>query len=456
MAKILQVAWGIRVFFAFVALFLPLGHPHIWRQIDTLGVSLRYWLRWTVETDSHWLLLPAVLHSGEASGIMAMEWPLLNLLAAPLFAFGPAFGTIFARALVFALNLLLVLWNIKIWRHQKPLGIDASSSWRWMPLIGLGLVFFPKFIPDAIAMLLVLAASGYFYQKTRPVVATLLLSIGLLMKPTAVITLAVLWLAPQPLLLLASAAVPLLVSFSLTGFYYFKGTQWIQSLAGGESLYRLDPQDPKTALLEFFTSGSMIWDLVLQGLAFYGALPLLLSLMLLRLTRPLGRLWLWLFLQVICIAILDGEHSFRHQYYFLGTLPLICLLLQAAWEDLPRQGMLSWSRSLLLLLMVSSAGTYLAYEWRPLYIKAPAERFLSFDECARLKAQLPDWPWQKAEVFRTLPRPYPLVGLCFGERVGSESSPWGLFVDSDVLPSDCQVVAKSGHLVGARCKSPAL
>jgi hypothetical protein len=449
--RALKIAWWVRSFFAFVALFLPLGHPHVWRQIDTLGVSLRYWLRWTVEPDSSWPLLPAVLHSGDGSGLMAMEWPLLNILTAPAFHFGPAWGTTLARALVFALNMGLLLWNLRLWRGLSPGGIDASRSFRWMPLLGLGLIFFPKFIPDASAMLLVLAGTSYLYRRTRGGWATLLLLTGFLMKPTSVITLALLLLAPALFTTLRYALLPIGSAFALTVVYYMKGTRWIQSLAGGESLYRVDPQNPWQALLGFLRELPQLGDLFLQGLSFYAGLPLLLLLMIIGKTRPLLRLWGLLLLQVLAIALLDGAHSYQHRYYFMGTLPFICLLLQAALDDLHVSAAGQRIRLALLLLLGGSAATYMAYEWRPFYIPTPAERFLSFRDCEELKTRLPDWPWEQAAVFRTTPRPYPLVGLCFGERVGSERSPYGLFVASDPLPENCREVQRAGHVIAATC-----
>ncbi|HYX36472.1 MAG TPA: hypothetical protein VE954_25475 [Oligoflexus sp.] len=449
--RALKIAWWVRGFFACVALFLPLGHPHVWRQVDTLGVSLRYWLRWTVEPDAPWPLLPAVLHSGESSGLMAMEWPLLNLVAAPLFHFGPAWGTGLARALVFILNLILVLWNIRVWRDQMPGGVNASRSWRWMPLVGLGLVFFPKFIPDATAMLLVLVATGYLYQRTHRVGATLLLLIGFLMKPTSVIVLALLLLSPGFWQTLWLTIPPIAVAFTGTVLYYVKGTRWIQSLAGGESLYRVDPQNPLHALREFLSDLPQMGHLFLQGLSFYAGLPLLLLLTVLGKTRPLGRIWLLLGLQILAIAMLDGAHAFQHRYYFMGTLPLVCLLLQAVLDDMKASASAQRFRYALLVLLMGSALTHMAYEWRPFYIQTPAERFLSWQDCQNLKRRLPDWPWNQAAVFRTTPRPYPLVGLCFGERVGSEHSQYGLYIDSDPLPAGCKEVGRAGHVVGATC-----
>ncbi len=449
----LRWAWLGRLLFAAVALFLPLGHPHIWRQIDTLGVSLRYWLRWTTETAAAWPLVPAILHSGDAPGFMAMEWPLLNLLAAPFFQFGPAVGTALARCFVLGLNLILVMWNIQLWRSVRPLGICASKSWRWMPLIGFGLIYFPKFIPDSPAMLLVLAATALIWKKQRLGLAAVLLSTGLLMKPTSVIVLGLLLLSRTWASTLLFAWFPLLGSLTLTVLYYVFGTKWIQQLAGGESFYRIEPQNPWQALLSFFSSGTKLWDLFLQGLGFYGALPVLLIFSFLPFVRSLQRLWLVLGLQVFAIAVLDGEHSFVHQYYFLGTLPVLCLLLQAVLEDLPEWGVYKLARFGLYTLIFGSSMTYLAYEWRPFYITAPADRFLAFGDCQQLKAKLPDWPWHQNHVFRVTPRAYPLVGLCFAERVGSEQSQYGLFVDSDPLPAECEIVQSAGHLRGALCKS---
>jgi hypothetical protein len=271
------------------------------------------------------------------------------------------------------------------------------------------------------------------------------------MKPTSVIVLALLLLSPALIQVLRFALPSIGSAFVLTVLYYMKGTRWIQSLAGGESLYRVEPQNPWDSLREFFSNLPQLADLILQGLSFYAGLPLLLVLMVLRRVRPLGRLWLLLLLQVLAIALLDGAHSFKHRYYFMGTLPFICLLLQAALDDLKesRQGQrIRWA---FFLLIGGSFLAQVAYEWRPLYLKTPAERFPSFRDCADVKNRLPDWPWGRALVFRTEPRPYPLLGLCFGERVGSDQSAYGLYLDSDPLPSVCKEVQRAGQIIAASC-----
>ena len=63
------------------------GAPDAWRQTDGLSVAYAYYLRWTFEPFTWHSLLPAVLNSGHNTGIVAMEFPILNVLLAPLFYF---------------------------------------------------------------------------------------------------------------------------------------------------------------------------------------------------------------------------------------------------------------------------------------------------------------------------------------------------------------------------------
>lgn len=450
--KFLLLSWVTRYLVAAIAVFLPLSHPHIWRQVDTLGVSLRYWLRWSVEPSAAWPLVPAILHSGDAGGLMSMEFPLLNIVAAPLFVFGPAAGTVLSRILIIVINIALLLWNSKLWRPLKPLDIPAGASFLMLPLFGLGLLYIPRFIPDVMAMLLVLAATAYFLRAEYSVRAGIILTLGLLIKPTAVIVLALLCLDPRPIKRGLSAFPMCSFAVFLTALYYLKVTPWVQTLAGSSpSLYHLEPQLPWVALQEFFAQPLALSNLLWQGLAFWGAVPLLFLLSWHQSVRPIGRLWLILCLQLLLIAALDGAHAFVHQYYFIGTMPTLCLILAALARDLPRQGSLAWARPLLMILGLGTALSTLAYELRPLWVAVPAERFLDFRQCAKLKQQVPDWPWQTGYVFRSADRPFPLVGLCMGERVGSNRAEYGLFLKDEALPKNCQIVASSEQLIATRC-----
>ena len=383
---------------------------------------------------------------------MSMEFPLLNILAAPLFSFGPALGTGLARVFIMSSNIALLLINYQIWRSLRTPPSHAASSWLLMPLMGLGLVYFPRFIPDVFAMLLVLAALGFMLREKIPRSAALWLSLGLLIKPTSIIVLVLLFLDPKPWQRLWRTLPYYGPAILLTAGYYLKINTWIQDLAGGGiSLYRVDPQPPLQALREFFAAKKAIWNLFLQGLGFWGALPLLLLLSFHPSVRPLLKLWLILLLQLLVIAALDGAHAFLHQYYFIGMMPTVCLLVGAIGCDLPRAGRAALARPLLMILGSGSAISAMAYELRPLWVPTQAERFLDFQQCQSLKQQLQDWPWQTGYIFRSADRPYPLVGLCFGERIGSTRAKYGLYLKTDQKPADCHIVAQTEQLVGVQC-----
>jgi hypothetical protein len=108
---------AIRLLSLIATSFLSLTPPHLWRQIDTLSVSLRYYLRWFVESGSP-LFLPAVLNSGDSLGIMPMEFPLLNILFAPAFGLGPYYGKVLCLIAYVLFVFGFSLWNALIWKDK--------------------------------------------------------------------------------------------------------------------------------------------------------------------------------------------------------------------------------------------------------------------------------------------------------------------------------------------------
>ncbi|RZA05988.1 MAG: hypothetical protein EOP11_11465, partial [Proteobacteria bacterium] len=153
-------AISVRTLVLAVGAFLPLTLPETWRQTDTLGVALRYWLRFTVEPTSAPRWLPAVLNGGDTNGVMPMEFPLLNLLTAPAFAAGPYYGKALAILLHLGLCLGLTLANAWIWRGIKVGRARASTAMLLLPLLSFSANYYGRFMPDYLSMLLVLSAVG--------------------------------------------------------------------------------------------------------------------------------------------------------------------------------------------------------------------------------------------------------------------------------------------------------
>ncbi|MBX9840038.1 MAG: hypothetical protein K2X69_17185 [Silvanigrellaceae bacterium] len=42
----------IRFISACIYCFMPINAPQNWRQTDTIGVALSYWIRWSTDTNS--------------------------------------------------------------------------------------------------------------------------------------------------------------------------------------------------------------------------------------------------------------------------------------------------------------------------------------------------------------------------------------------------------------------
>jgi len=70
--KLILIIFAIRFCGVLIRAFGELTHPHIWRQTDTLGMSMRYYLRFTREIGESFShkLLPAVLQSGDGNGVL--------------------------------------------------------------------------------------------------------------------------------------------------------------------------------------------------------------------------------------------------------------------------------------------------------------------------------------------------------------------------------------------------
>mgnify|MGYP005858824559 CR=1 FL=1 len=107
---------------------MPLVRPHLGPQVDTMGVALRYFNRWTIEDGTAGFLLPAVLNSGDTLGIMTMEFPLINILTAFGFGMGVECGRVFAFVILYLIVLVLYFCNILVWNNKIIAGIPAQNA----------------------------------------------------------------------------------------------------------------------------------------------------------------------------------------------------------------------------------------------------------------------------------------------------------------------------------------
>ena len=96
-----------------IASFVQIPTPHIHRQMDTLGVSLRYYQKFFIEEFSLLSLLPSVLQAGDSAGITAMEFPFINIVLSPFFSISSFYKVQAALIAYYILTICLYLCCIK-------------------------------------------------------------------------------------------------------------------------------------------------------------------------------------------------------------------------------------------------------------------------------------------------------------------------------------------------------
>jgi hypothetical protein len=433
--------------------FLPLGYPDIWRQVDTLSVSLRYWMRWTIEpaASSPWVsLLPAVLASGDGNGIMAMEFPLLNLLGAPFFAFGPYWGRSLAVLVVNALALTATLAHARVWKGERLAGIPAWPVMLLLPVYSFSLTWSSKFMPDYLSVLLVGMALGLSWR--RPGASFLLGALGLLMKPTSIVVYALALGVQDRSARWRKACLPIAASIAIAALYYTLGMRGLRAFQDTPSLFAVEMRPLWQSLAEYWTQPELILNLLFYRPIFPAGLFFAIALGAWKSIRErqmeFSPLWAIVALQWLAISALDGPHSFIHAYYYLGLAPTFALLLGDLWLRHPQK----WVRAIWVVGCLVPLIEFCFMDLKTLY-KRPIDPYWQLDrQCETLKARHPEWPWRQGAVFRTADEPYPTLGLCFGERQGSARSRYGFFWKSSKLPAGCEATDSTENIQLAECR----
>ncbi len=304
-----------------VASFGYFSHPHIIRQVDTMGSSLNYFLRWQRGSDFTWL--PGTLGGGATDGITTMEFPLLNILFAPVFSLGHEYGFVLCNILIILLSFFIAF---TCYKYSKSISNEFKIASLLILITGVSSIYATRFMPDFISFSLVQLACLLNYNKNNKIIGAVLLSLGLLMKPTSAIALGLLLL--RPFKLLKKDISWILIGLIVAVFYYTFGLLYIEQFSEIRGYYKVQAKSPLEGLVEFFMGigklPRLFSKILFPGLIFYIALPLL---VINYKDLKLVRLLLILFLQIIAIAMIDGSHSYSHDYYFVGTSFITALIL---------------------------------------------------------------------------------------------------------------------------------
>jgi hypothetical protein len=442
----IKVLITIKLLLLVARAFSPFVHPHIIRQTDTMGVSFRYWMRWAIESDAFSKLLPAVLTPGDGVGIQSMEFPIFNLFFAPVFGLGIEWGRPVAQLLNLLVALVLTYTAYKTWKGIRIKGLEVNKAFPLLLVSTTSSIYFYRFIPDYVGFMLVTIAVGFSFDehKKKPFSSFLLLTTGLLMKPTVAIALGPLLLAGSFKHIIKSILTWIMPALGIAVLYYTKGIKYLRTQSDVPYYFYTEFRNPIIQLRDFFAHPAQIFDLFFTSVFGHWLLiPLLIGWVYKTYQNKkvlFSPLFAVLLLQILAIALLDGEHSFIHDYYFIGLSFMAALITLRFIEDAPKYLLIFY---FITLSFINLEKTF--YEVRPLFKKT------SYQTCANLKLKNPDFPWNKGYDFRSTPGPVPYLGLCFGEKQGSKNAEYGFFYQKQDIPTECQHIDKENEIIIVRC-----
>ena len=408
--KLKKVLLYIIIFKFIVGLISTLGyfsHPHIIRQVDTMSVGLNYWLRWSDGVSAPSFLhnlLPGSLGGGDTPGITPMEFPLLNLFIAPWFSVGHYWGFSLSFAAVICLNFFLLYVHYKKWNEvSSEFGVASLL----MGVFGVSGIYIYRIMPDFASMVFVSLACAYSFKGRSKYISFLLLSIGLLMKPTSAIVLAILFFRAGFWRNFIFRDLAWICGGLFVGaLYYTKGISYLSSVSDLSGYFEVGALSPLEGLYEAFRDLHRLPKLIFKNFfSSWVILPISLMLVIYR-----SRIFLWIIcvlaLQVTTIFMIDGSHAYGHDYYFIGCSFMVCWLVVQLIQRLKLSPIFLGFCVLLVIFNVERG----IYRLKPIWKSSKREK------AVRLLKENPSL--RSARAIQTKTANPPEKGLLFGKFQG--------------------------------------
>ncbi len=441
--KVLLGLSGLRMLTSLVFVFAYFSGPHFIRQNDTLGVSLRYFMRFREGVES-WqsFILPAVLTSGEFMGITPMEFPFLNFIFFPLFWGGHFFGITAIRFSFILLNVFLILLNFKAWKGVQREGVSYSFAFLLLPILSISQSFIDKFMPDLCAFLLISLAMGMRLgeEKKNAVFSFFLASLALLIKPPVVIALGPLLFLLEKKELFKEICKWVVPSMIICLLYYTYGISYLKAITDMPPYFAVHFRSPMESFLGAITKPKLLfrflvkdlfnayillpiisWDLYKRFVAKQEVIPLV--------------YWLVLLLQTLCIFVLADSHLYLHTYYSMGSSFLVALIVLTFFKSVDSKFLLS----VVLLAIVINQAEIMIHRSKPL------RKNHLFKQCSLIRKKI---DFSQIKKIRTEYRPYPTLGLCLGVIQNSKIARYGVYQKGiDKLPEGGVKVFETQDLI---------
>jgi hypothetical protein len=163
---------------------------------------------------------------------------------------------------------------------------------------------------------------------------------------------------------------------------------------------------------------------------------------------PVVSLWILAIVQIIAIGTLDGEHAFRHTYYFMGISFTASLIFLKLWQSVH----MPMVKLVFLALFLGKFFDVHSINLNRLLPKNYVQSETPYAFCEALQKRNPEVPWGQGELFRMEDKRYPALGICFGERMTYNYGPaYGLFDARDAVPLECETIDQEGFVLLTRC-----
>lgn len=435
--KLLIALVGFKFLYLFCRVFAPFSLPHVFRQTDTMSVSLRYFSRWFLESEQHLLWAPAVLTSGDKYGLVGMEFPFLNILTAWPFVL----DIYWARGFAFAIYLFCVLYltfiNFRKWHHIQWQGINLNLAILVYCLLGLSSTYLGKFMPDCLAFSFVVLSIPYFIEK-KYFKFVVFLVLGCLIKPTAIATLSILILL-MPFYELIKRSFWILGSVGLVLIWYKIVVPYVIQQSDVEQLFYIQLASPMTALVDSLKSSPQVLDLV-------GKKILPLYMMFLGLVfcfigsqkKAFRRLFTVMGLNLLFVFMLAGPTTFVHDYYHMGA----SLLSAVVFLCLMRQHkILQFILLFIVCVRLVEGGIH--------ELKHYGALRNHYSDCEQILRDYPDLRKELRVV--SSKEPFPKIGLCLGKIQNALDAQYGVFYLNDTMPETCSLLKSYSIFKVAKC-----
>lgn len=443
------VALAIKLIIALFTSSKAILTPHAHRQIDTLGVSVAYWNKFKLGISGWDFWLPSVLNAGDTSGIMSMELPLLNLILFPFMSLPISNKLVILHFVYYIIIFSLFYINSKMWRNVKILDINMSSVMRLLPIAGILIGHVAKVIPDISANLLVLMSMALLFKKQKPILSIMILTLGLLVKPTAIVTCAILFFDWKTLFNKRTIAILILSVLPSLLFYTF-GIQWINDYSKLKSIYSASVGSISYNAIDAFSRPKDIFryfnSVFFSRFAIVLVLPLAVYMIRKKgLNKNIVFVVFGLCLQYVFLALTRGHSVHIHHYYSVGLVPTSLILTFYLLKNIDIKLVTNIVLSLLIIRNVE----VLVNENKALW-KTNKTSYKIRKECLDLKSRNNDIAWGTGQRFRSVYHIYPILGLCFLEFDSSSKGKYG-FTFKDQNLEKCEVIDRTENLKLYKC-----